>query len=472
MRILLIYPRYGTEVSSLAKLLETKIPPLGLAYLASALEERGHQVKIIDAEAEKIDFEELGKRAKEYKPGLIGISTATLIFKKTREVAGYLKKIIPQTPIVVGGPHLSSFPIITLEFNEFDFGIAGEGEITICELAEALEDKRKFEEVKGLVFRQGEKIIKTEPREFISNLDILPFPAWHLLSLEKYHDILTKRKRFATMISSRGCPFNCIYCDPECRMGKKFRVRSPENLIKEVELLYNKYQTREICFYDDTFTVDKERVIKFCQELIKKELDLVWECRTRVDCVNEDLIKIMKRAGCYRIRFGIEAANENILRILKKGINKEQIRYAFSWCKKYGIETFAYFMLGCPEETKETVEESINLALEINPDYVMFSPTLLHGQNTELFKWASENGYIKSDYWTRWLKGENLETFPVLDTEKLKKEEILHYTQIAYRKFYFRPIFIWKMLKKCKNFKTLKEYSLIALSLLSKKFKG
>lgn len=472
MKILLIYPRYGTEVSSLAKLLKTKIPPLGLAYLASSLERGGHRVKIIDAEAEELNLEELSEKIKEYNPKLIGLSTATLIFRKTRETAAYFKKFFPQIPIVIGGPHLSSFPLITLEFKEFDFGIVGEGEITICELAEALESKRDLSGVKGLVFREEDKIVKTEPREFIFNLDNLPFPSWHLLRLEKYHDILTKRERFATMISSRGCPFGCIYCDPQCRMGKKFRARSPENLIKEIELLYNKYQIREICFYDDTFTVDKDRVIKFCQELIKRGFDLVWECRTRVDCVNEELIKIMKEAGCYRIRFGIEAANEEILKILEKGINKEQIRNAFKWCKKYGVETFAYFMLGCPEETKETLQESINLALEIDPDYIMFSPTLVQGQDSELYKWAGEKGYIAKDYWQRWVKGEDLDPFPILETEKLKKEDILYYTRLAYRKFYFRPKFIWRMLKKCKNFKTLREYSLIALSLLSKKFRG
>lgn len=472
LKILLIYPRYSDKVSSLARLLKTKIPPLGLLYIGASLEKGGRQVKIIDAEAEEISLDKLGKLAKNYQPQLIGISVTTPTFKKARQTAKYLKRILPDIPIIFGGPHLASFPKISLEFPEIDFGVVEEGEITICELVEAIEKNKDFNQVRGVVFRQNKEIIQTEPREMIQNLDELPIPAWHLIDPKKYQDIMSKRKRFATMMSSRGCPYNCLWCDPEGRFGKKFRGRSAKNLLKEIELLYNKHKIKEILFYDDTFTVNRQRIVNLCNKLIEKKWDLIWECRTRVNLVDKKLIKLMAKAGCYRIRFGVESGNKNVLKFIRKGITKDQARQSFAWAKKYRIETFAYFMIGLPTETEKTIEETINFALELNPDYVMFSPTLVFNKGNDLFKWAAENGYIEKDYWTRLVRGENLDMFPILNTPKISKEKVIQYTKKAYRKFYFRPSFILKTIKKINNFKKLINYPLIAIGLLSGNFKG
>ena len=209
MKILLINPWYsGGECQStiINRLLKGKYPPLGLAYIAGVLEEKGHEVKIIDAEAEEIRLKIIAGVVQQYHPALIGITTTTWGFKKARETAQHIKGVMPNVPIVVGGPHLASFPELTMEFKEFDFGVVGEGEITACELADAVEKGGGLDGIKGLVYRKDGVVVKNKSREFIQNLDAIPLPAWHLLPLDRYNDIMARNKKFVTMMSSRGCP--------------------------------------------------------------------------------------------------------------------------------------------------------------------------------------------------------------------------------------------------------------------------
>lgn len=471
MRTLLIYPRYSKESSSLAKLLKNKIMPLGLLYVASSLEKAGHEVKIIDAEAKNLDNAEVVKIAQKFKPEVIGISATTPTFKTCRETAQALKKVFPETPIVLGGPHLASFPKISLEFAEIDFGVVGEGEITIVELFDALKNKVDLGKIKGIVFRKDGEIIQTEPREMIADLDQLPLPAWEKIDVSDYRDILSRRKKIAVMISSRGCPYNCLWCDPEGRFGKKFRGRSPKNLIKEIKLLYEQYNIREIIFYDDTFTVDRERIVGLCDLLVKENLDLLWECRTRVNLVDEELLALMKKAGCYRIRFGVESGNDEVLKFIRKGITKQQVRNAFAWTKKYGMETFAYFMLGLPTETEKTMQETIDFALEIDPDYATFSPTAVFNHGNDLFKWAAAKNYIPLNYWEKFVKGKNLDPFPVLNTDQLKKEAVFKFSKKAYQKFYLRPSFLLGKIKNVRNLSNIKKYLVLITAFLTGKVK-
>lgn len=469
MKILLIYPSYTEQTTALTKLFRDKIPPLGLLCIASTLEQAGHQVKIIDGEADNLDLKEIGEMAKDYQPQLIGISTTTPFFKKVRQTAKYFKKILPDTPIVLGGPHLASFPKISLEFKEIDYGVVGEGEITVCELARALEKNEDLAQVKGIVYRRDGEIVMTEPRELVDDLDTFPLPAWHLGLTKKYKQILSRKRNFATIISSRGCPFNCIYCDPEGRFGKKFRGRSAQNLLEEMELLHDKFRVKEITFYDDTFTFDRQRIIDLCQKLIVKKWDLIWECRTRVNLVDEELIKLMAKAGCCRIRFGVESGNKKILQVLKKGITKDQAREAFALAKRYGIETFAYFMMGSPEEDEETLQDSIDFAKELNPAYAMFSPTMLFNKGNELFYWAVDRGYIQKDYWDNFVRDKIDNPWPLLETEKLNKETVLKYVNLGYRQFYLRPHSIVSAFKQVRHpIRLVKYIALFFLLVLNK----
>jgi len=472
MRIALIYPEYYEDVSTLDKLLKLKIPPVGLLYIAAVLKEKGHDVKIIDNEIEKLKPEELAEKIKDYNPQFIGISVTTPTFKKAREIARHLKKILPAAFIVFGGPHLASFPEISLEFSEIDIGVIGEGEITVCELVDAIQNKKDLTKIKGIVFKKDKQIIKTPPRELIQDLDTLPLPAWSLVNLKKYKDIMSEKKNFSVIMSSRGCPYNCIWCSSEERFGKIFRARSPQNLIKEIKLLYDKYNIREIVFYDDTFTVNRDRIMELCKKLIQEKIKIIWTCRTRVDLVDDELLEFMAKSGCVQIRLGVESGNEGVLKFIRKNITKEKARQAFRLCKKHKIRSFGYFIVGLPTDTANTIQETINFALELDPDYAMFSPALIFSSSNDMFKWAVEKKYIEADYWTRFVRGENLDVYPILNTPEIPKEKIIEYTKRAYKKFYFRPKFILRTIKQINSFKKLIDYSLIAIGFFSKNFRG
>lgn len=472
MKVMLVFPNLS-DVSVDENLLDQckfqirgVYPPLGLAYIAGSLEQAGHTVNFTDADAESLSMTALRKRIKAFSPDIAGLYCSTLMINKVREVAQLVKNINTDIVAVVGGPHLSVYPEITIRFSEFDIGVIGEGEIAMCEVTSAIQSKADLSNIKGIIFRKNGDIIRTYPRNYISDLDTIPFPAWRLLPIEKYGDILTKTNEFATMVTSRGCPFNCIFCSPECRLGRKFRYRSPENILEEILLLKNDFGVEEICFYDDTFTVDKKRVMKLCDEIINRKIDIKWECRTRVDLVNDELLKKMHLAGCYRIRYGIESGDNQILINLNKKITVAQIKDAVTKTKKYNIEVFGYFMLGCPGETIETVNKTLDLSTQLRLDYVNFNIMSIRPPGSELFSWAVKNGYIESDYWERFTKGENLNPAPPLITDTLSSSNLKYFQRKAYIGLYFSPIKLLRIISNREYMRVIRRIIYSALTLL------
>ena len=286
MKVMLVFPNLS-DISVDKRMLDQWkfqirgiYAPLGLAYIAGALEQAGHTVNFVDGDAESISMTALRNRIQAFSPDIVGLYCGTFMINKVRKVAQLAKNINPDVVTVVGGPHLSVYPKITIRFPEFDIGVIGEGEVTMCEVASTIQNKGDLSNINGIIFKKNRDIIRTYPRNYISDLDTTSFPSWHLLPIEKYNDVLAKTDKFATMITSRGCPFNCIFCSPECRLGRKFRYRSPENVLEEILLLKNDFGIEEICFYDDTFTVNKKRVMKLCDEIINRKIDIKWECRT------------------------------------------------------------------------------------------------------------------------------------------------------------------------------------------------
>ena len=312
MRLMLVFPNLSDMPVDQRRLDQWKFrmrgvyPPLGLAYVAGALEEAGHTVKVADADAENLTTTSLADDIRKFCPDIVGMYCGALMINEVRKVAQLAKGINEEIITIVGGPHLSVYPETTVRFPEFDIGVIGEGEITICEVVTGLQNRGDLSGIEGIVFTDNNEIVRTHPRSYISDLDTIPFPSWHLLPVRKYNDILTKTNRFATMITSRGCPFNCIFCSAECRLGRKFRFRSPENVLREIVLLRSDFGIEEVCFYDDTFTANMERVVRLCDEIINQGINIRWECRTRVDLISDELLRKMASAGCYRIRYGIE----------------------------------------------------------------------------------------------------------------------------------------------------------------------
>lgn len=422
-------------------------PPLGLAYIASILEEDGHEMAFLDANAECLTLSEIRDRIVTLQPNVAGLYCATLMINEVRSVARAVREVNPGITTIVGGPHLAVFPDATMAFSEFDIGVIGEGENTVRELATALESGGDLTKVKGIAFKKGEKTIKTEPREYVTDLDALPFPAWHLLPVSKYRDILTRRPgRSATMITSRGCPFRCIYCSAECRLGRKFRYRSPDNILEEMLYLRDTFGVREICFYDDTFTVRKDRIAALCALLIERDADIEWECRTRVDLVDREMLANMSRAGCFRIRYGVESGSDRILRRLRKGITVERTEEAVSMTVDNGIEAFGYFMIGCPGETRDTVEKTAGLIRRLDFDYVNVNILAIRPPGSELFQWAADEGFIDPDYWLRYSAGEPLDPAPQLVSRELSARKLESFQKRMYRGFYLRPIYLVKVL--------------------------
>lgn len=442
-------------------------PPLGLAYIAAVLERAGHSVKIIDCDVEENYEKKILALTRTWQPQLVGFYAMTWSFRLAKNLADKIKAINQQIITVLGGPNATSMPVLSLELGQFDFGVISEGELTIVELVDKLAGKNNLalEEIKGLAFKKDGQIIITAPRPLIANLDSLPFPARHLLPMEKYFDVFSRNKHFATIIATRGCPFNCTFCDRQNRMGKLWRVRSPQNIADEIAEIKEKYGITEFMFFDDNLIVNKNWAFELFDRL--KKLDIIWECRERVDLVNEEILKKMKEAGCYRIRFGFEAGDNEVLKTIKKGITVEQSIACAKACKKVGIEIYGYYMIGAPGETKETIEKTINLALKINPSFAIFSKTILI-PGTEIFDYAVRTNQIGPNYWHDFLLGKETNGAPSLTKEKLSEPEIDDLVKLADRKFYFRPSFIIRKLLDIKSWDHLMSQTKMGLALIFK----
>lgn len=472
MRILLINPSlHQATTGQYEKEVEKQrgvYPSLGLAYIAAVLEKNDHQVKIVDCDMEEENLEKTIRTiVKDFQPQMVGFYAMTWTYRQAKDLAKKIKKINRRIVTVIGGPNVSCLPQYSLEFGDFDFGVVGEGEKTIIELVDKLEGNNnlEFEKILGLIFKKGKKVIINPSRPLIENLDSIPFPARHLLPMKKYFDVFSRKKHFATILATRGCPFNCLFCDRKNRMGRGRRARSPENIVGEIKEIIANYGIREFMFFDDDLIVDKKWGLELCKKL--EPLKIIWECRNRVDLVDEQILKAMKKAGCYRIRFGFESGDDRILLVLKKGITVKQSLKCAKICKKIGMEIFGYFMMGSPTETPETIKKTIDLALKIDPSFAIFSKTIFI-PGSELFDYGVTTGQIDKDYWKRFLQGRETNGAPSSSTKELPEKLVNYFLKKADRKFYFRISFILKKLFSIKSLPHLIRQARIGFALISK----
>lgn len=432
-----IYSNYGAVAATL--------PPLGICYIAAVLEQAGHGVRIIDGIAEKTTKEELKEKILEYKPNIVGITALTVSYNRAIETAKFIKNIDKNIILVLGGPHVSSIPVKTFQENDnFDIGVVGEGEMTFKELIKHLENKRKadykpgLEKINGLVFKNNNgEIVLTPRRALIEDLDTLPLPARHLLpDITLYSNLLTHDQppNFASIVPSRGCPFQCIYCDQNV-FGHRWRVFSADYVIKEIEELVTKFGVRTVQIQDDLFTLDKARVTRFCDLLIKKKFNVKWSLGSRVNLINEDIARLMKLSGCDTIYFGIENGDQKILNKIKKGITIEEVRKGVDIANKYGLKPHGSFILGLPFDNKESIEKTIQFALSLPLEVATFHLATPY-PNTEFEKIALDYGIIHSMNWAQY-RGHPDEV--IYTPHGLTKEYLLAKQKEAYRRFYLRP---------------------------------
>ncbi len=446
-RILLIIPPISLSIDRDIGARHTS-PHIGLAYVASYLREKGIEVKIIDAPIDRISFDDIGKRIKKSKPDFIGITANTMQIEDAHKSARIIKLIDKDIPIIVGGYHATAIPVKTLEeFDCFDYTVYGEGEITIYELIKILENSKNVSGVKGICYRTDKKIKITAPRPYITNLDNLPFPAFDLFPLGKYNACASLNKKIieVPLQTSRGCPHQCIFCARP--LGNVVRCRSPENVIEEIKRDIEELNASQILFTDETFTLNRGRIIKICDGILREKLNekIRWYCETRVDTIDKLMLKKMKEAGCIYIAYGIDAGNEEILKKIKKGTNLEQARNAVKWAKELNIKVFASCVLGHPYETKKTINDTIRFMFEVDPDFAAFS-ILSPFPGTEIMKMAERregNLRLLSYNW----KGYGKQIGNALSLENVPRRELEIMQMKSYVKFYLRPGKISNMLR-------------------------
>jgi radical SAM superfamily enzyme YgiQ (UPF0313 family) len=455
MKVMLINPPLSREEQKnpvIANLFSNAMP-LGMLFLASYCLSKGVDVQAIDGPAERIRVEHVMERLKKYGPDVVGITTTTPVFHRAIELATEIKKWRKDLPVVVGGPHVNAAPVQAMEHECFDVGCAGEGEEAFYELVETLGRGGSPSEVRGLVIRDGNGITFTPPRVKLADVDSLPFPARHLLNPRLYASLPTDVRFLPkfTALSTRGCPFKCTFCDHAAE-GKKYRTPSPKYMADEVEHLVKDFKAREVAFVGTTFTARREQAMEFCEHLLRRNIKVAWTCSTRVDVVSEDLLKLMKRAGCWSIRFGIESGNDEILSFIKKGITKEQVRKALGICEDIGIHTKAFFIIGHPKETRETIEETIEFAcsLPLTDVTVQINTPL---PNTVQFAQAKKYGTIKEIDYSKYSFWD-----VVFVPHGLTREDLLFYHKEFYRRFFWRPITIKRQLAKVSHWATLWNY--------------
>jgi len=365
--------------------------PLGVAYLAAFLEREGYDVKVYD---ESPNSQPLRNFLEEFRPDIVGISCMTSTYEKSRQFAKEVKKYNSQIPVVFGGIHPTSTPEETLKDEFVDFVIVGEGELTFSDLLKELKGGKHFSGLKGLAFKEDGKIIINERRELIKDLDSIPMPARHLFNMEYYVQRWNWPRghwlKTANMMSSRGCPYSCIFCASKVMFGQTFRASSVKRTVDEVEHLVKDYGFECVSFSDDTFAVDKQRAIEIAREIKRRNLNVLTRYQLRANTCDEDLIIELKQAGCIQVDIGVESGSDRVLKILEKGITSEQIRKAFSVLKKHGVKSSATFIIGIPGETMEDIEMSRKLAEGINSDYTQFF-ILTPYPGTPLYNFAKEN---------------------------------------------------------------------------------
>ena len=435
------------------------MPPLSLAYVAAVAEKFGHRVVIIDAVAERLSLEGVVQKIQEFSPDILGFTLTTYGFHQTLTWINKIKEKV-NLPVVVGGWHLYLYPRETMHHGAIDYAVIGEAENILPGLLNVLESKNSLREVKGIAFRENGEVIITPQAATTEDLDSVPFPARHLLMNNLYQNILSRAKNFTVMLSARGCPYDCIFCDLNT---KKFRMRSATNFADEIELNYKEFKIREFDIYDSSFTIDKQRVIKICDEILKRGLKVSWTARSRIDNVDKNLLEVMAKAGCNTLMYGIESVDPNILSTLKKHTKPDMVKEIIHYTKCCGIKTLGFFMIGSPGETRATAMKTIRFSQELDLDYVQFTK-LTPFPNTKIYKMLMDAGL--GDYWREFTLDPTVEKeLPLLNT-KLSPKEAMQLVKKAYLYFYFRPSYILKSLLRAKSWLEFKNSLVAAEGLL------
>lgn len=471
MRVLLIQPNATEETSREYVSLQY---PINLGYIASVLKQESHEVKMLDLNV--MPQTQLIETLQKFKPEIVGLTAMTPTIYNAKKIIQQVKSMDNKIITVLGGVHASALPLETMkEISTLDYLIFGEGERTLIELLKHIEKKKPkdMRKIKGIVFRNKGKIIKNERRELIENLDSLPYPARDLVNMELYNKahvvrgISRKEMKIIEIMTSRGCPNQCIFCAGHINYGRRVRFRGYENIIGEIEETIKKYKINHVDIEDDTFTLNKLLVKKLCNFFKRKKLS--WSCNARVDTINYDLLRLMAESGCKMIAFGVEAGNQKMLDKIKKGITTQQIIKAFRYAKKAGIRFVeADFMIGShPDETLDDVKDTEKLAHKLKSDFLALA-IMCPFPGTEIYEIMKKRNYLyeKTD-WSQFSMFGSLKRYKRL--KYLTPKQMSHLQKKIMRRYYLSLKYIFSQITQIRTFGEIKYFFRLS-SLFLKEF--
>jgi len=446
------------------RIASAQFPPLSLLYIASVLENEGHDIVFLDAQAEGKNLSDIEKMVAKKMPEIIIIPTSTMSFKEDAKTLEILKNASGAKTLVYGS-HVTFLPKISLEQNGIDYIVMREPEFIIRDFINAMSKDKDFESVKGIGYKKGKKIVINPPYPFIKNLDDLPFPNRKYIAKFVYFNPLVKKLRWTTAMTSRGCPGRCIFCSSPSFYGNLLRTRSAQNVIDELMSIKD-LGYEEVFFRDETFTANRKRVEDICNLIIKNNLDLSWICNARIGTVDKKLLILMKKAGCHLIKFGVESGVQKILDNINKGITVEMTRKTFKWAHEIGMETHAHMMLGCVGETKQSIEETIKFVKQIDPTTVTFGAFTPY-PGTKIFEMVSKSAPEIGDGSACDLSKLHTSGFYNYIFCDLTEKEIGDAIFRAYRQFYLRPSYIIKRLASIRSLTQFRRILLAGLEIIS-----
>jgi len=453
--LLLNVPEDLYDVSNYTSILQN----FGLAMISSVLKKHGHNVTLLDAAANGLNRNRIREYFRQLNPKILGITAMTHSLNQIIDLLRDAKKFNPDVITVLGGPHpTSEYKNLLDNFPEVDISAIGEGEYTMLEIVEKVQSKGTLECIKGIAFRSNGTIQVNPLREPIEDLDSLPLADWDSLPMQKYFDRWTVKKNYALINASRGCAYSCTFCVHNF-IGKRFRRRSPEIIIEEIKLLYNKYDVRHIEFSDSTLNSDNEWLKEICKGFINLKKPIFWGCEFRPDKADLETLKLMKKSGCIHLCIGVESADNGMLKRMKKGETIEKIGTGIRMAQEVGLNPDLGFILGMPGETKETVMKTINFAREYPKSSVTFTFATPYS-GSQLYEIAKKEGQIVDD----WSKHSMHRLVYVPNT--FTKEELQNYYKLAIRSVFLRPIFIYNQILNIKSWLHFK----IALRFASRVF--
>ncbi|AAM02108.1 B12-binding domain-containing radical SAM protein [Methanopyrus kandleri] len=438
MKVLLVQPPFEDDI---ARVLGVRGFPIGLVYLAAKLEKEGFSVDILDCPAEGVEMEDLRGRIRGYDA--VGITATTPVAPSAYKVAKLAKD--EGAFVFLGGPHPTFMDREALRESPADVVIRGEGESTTVEVLEAVDrwEESDLSNIPGITYREGSKIVRNPDRQEPEDLDSLPLPAYDKVDLDQYS---ADSVRFVPVITSRGCPFRCLFCASSRIFGPKWRGKSPDRVVEEISYLVEELGVERLEFVDDVFTAHKRRVREICEKMREEGIDVPWDCGARADTLTPELARTIREHGCRTVYVGAESASNETLKRINKGITVQDVIACRKVAKRHGLRILLSFILGFPWEDREDVFRTIKFARRLEPDYVQFTVCTPY-PGTPLYDLAKERGLIEVHDWSKYTTVD-----PVMRTEHLSTRELGRLLQRAYLSFYLNPRYLLNALREGKLF--------------------